>query len=553
MAINNWRINEFFGIDQHLDGSLIDDGMSPMARNMDTSDGNLNVAKGFAPYYTPILNVNSNSVIYRIWGYPDICIAIARLNDTFGLYNYKKDGSTELLWEYNADDESEAYDAIRTAIGNDDYFIVANGKHQMIKHKIGGSSAEYFGTGDTSYKGKISAFVNISSGTLLTLNAPLSATAQRMALAYGVRIDGARTDVISVNEDNPIQITVKPIEEIALEKEIIIDGGLSDKPVNYICSFNGRLFAAGDSNFPNRLYWSTVPGDGRIIEDWQMIDTSEDLSGGHVDIGQNRGDPIIGIKALSSQILIFKSRSIWRLYGDRPSTFTVECIETDTEFMAHTSVCVEQDTAYWLNVHGIYYYNGSIVKQFPSNQYIRKFLDGLASVRQSKGIICRDIMYFTAREKYSSRVDDVILVYDTIRGTFMLRDGFYIRDIITYDGAVFIINDNCCLYKFNQGIDYDGEPILAYWKAPYTDRRAKNIDKQIRSIHLSGNGSLDITLICGSIKIKRRAMLNGNDYEDWIVQAPMTRAFGLEFSNVFGSSFSLNGGVDIIYSEVKKL
>ena len=81
----------------------------------------------------------------------------------------------------------------------------------MIKHKIGGSSAEYFGTGDTSYNGKISAFVNISSGTLLTLNAPLSATAQRMALAYGVRIDGARTDVISVNEDNPIQITVKPI------------------------------------------------------------------------------------------------------------------------------------------------------------------------------------------------------------------------------------------------------------------------------------------------------------------------------------------------------
>ena len=44
--------------------------------------------------------------------------------------------------------------------------------------------------------------------------------------------------------------------------------GLSDKPVSYLAAYRSRLFAAGDSSCPNRLYWSKLPGGSRTIESW---------------------------------------------------------------------------------------------------------------------------------------------------------------------------------------------------------------------------------------------------------------------------------------------
>ena len=53
--MNSYRIQEFFGIQQQTDGTLLPETSAADARNIDTSDGNLSVAKGYAKHIATIL------------------------------------------------------------------------------------------------------------------------------------------------------------------------------------------------------------------------------------------------------------------------------------------------------------------------------------------------------------------------------------------------------------------------------------------------------------------------------------------------------------------
>ena len=74
--------------------------------------------------------------------------------------------------------------------------------------------------------------------------------------------------------------------------------------------YRGRLFAAGDAANPDRLYYSVLPGSGRTVEQWGAVEASPAVEGGHVEIGALGGDPIVAVRALSNQLLIFKKNSL---------------------------------------------------------------------------------------------------------------------------------------------------------------------------------------------------------------------------------------------------
>ena len=122
--------------------------------------------------------------------------------------------------------------------------------------------------------------------------------------------------------------------------------------------YRGRLFAAGDAANPDRLYYSVLPGSGRTVEQWGAVEASPAVEGGHVEIGALGGDPIVAVRALSNQLLIFKKNSLYRLFGDRPSNYTVEHIDTEIPQTNHAAVAVYGDMLYFGTQNGLYYYNG---------------------------------------------------------------------------------------------------------------------------------------------------------------------------------------------------
>ena len=317
---------------------------------------------------------------------------------------------------------------------------------------------------------------------------------------------------------------------------------MSDRPVRYLAMYKNRLFAAGDRDFPNRLYWSKLPGDNRSIEDWSSDSASVNVSGGHTEIGMFDNDPIVAIKPLASQLLIFKKNSIYRLYGDKPSDFTVEKIDVVTEYAPHTAIVHYGDVAFYLTRSGMYVFDGVNAHLMKDADKIKRILSS-ADVSVSHGTRTREKLIFSAK----ICGDDALIEYDMRRQTYMIRSGFQVSDIFTHDNTVYVVCDRY-VCRFDGSLTYAGAPIHALWDTPMTDLNQKTMIKQLCELYLRGDmkktGQLLLTTRTGGISRNYNVRLIDNE----VTEIPLCdegRAFSLRYENMAGGSFSLLGGTEL--------
>lgn len=394
-----------------------------------------------------------------------------------------------------------------------------------------------------------STITEYSTRPIITLAAAMDTEQQvKLTVENGLYIN----DVFlkgKVTTETTVTLDTVPSDEPEVGDTAKIRGGGSTAHCNFVCMHFGRLFAAGDPEAPNRLYWSTVPGDGRTIEHWLQVSASEDLSGGYVEVGDSTADPIIGLCELSSQIVIFKRYSIWRLYGDRPSYYTVERVERFTDEMSNAGVAVKTDVPYWLTKGGIKLFDGADMQLLDGGQnIIGGFIDTVKSVSQSKGFAVRNKLYWSCRVG-DGNYDDSLIVFDATNGTYMVRDGFNIADMCAFDNVIYLLNDTGYLYEFDKGDKYDGQPINAYWQTQPTDLGAKYLNKQLRDMYfraVGGTVQIEVSNNLGVITTERRVILTEDMIDIPLKQSP-SRRFSVKLYNEFGSHFSIQGGIQITY------
>ncbi len=369
--------------------------------------------------------------------------------------------------------------------------------------------------------------------------------AQRV-IVVGLQIDGITQTVLEVSEDRTSVTFVKPTKrELTAGMTAKVRGEVSDHPVNFVALYYSRLFSAGDPNHPSRLYWSQPPGDTRTVEDWSMDEASDMTGGGHVEIGQTSSDPIVGLCALSNQLIIFKSSSIYRLLGDRPTNYRITSVNKDVEHMVNTARVSHGDIPYWLTRGGLYYHDGQSANLPASSRQIRDILAN-ANLETCKAAENRDRLYFSIRQGESEH-DNAIIVYDLKERTYMLRNGFNVVDICAYDGTLYMINDQRYVYQWDKSTTYDGEHIEAYWHTPFTDAGAMSITKALKTLYLRGEGGIvQIRYRIGRFEETKTYQMPEDTGEP--IRIPLRnegRAFGMKIFNEAGSWFRIMGGVDL--------
>ncbi len=321
---------------------------------------------------------------------------------------------------------------------------------------------------------------------------------------------------------------------------------LSDRRVNYVELYFNRLFAAGDPENPGRLYWSMAPGGTRTVEDWGVAGESENVSGGHVEVGSD-SDPITGLFALSNQLLIFKRDSAYRLLGDRPGNYRIVPLNASMRQPAHTSVIRYGDVLFFLTDGGMYYYDGQSVRRQSDADKVLRFLEN-ADVTACMSATSRDRLYFAVRESPDAAAGDAVLTYDLARGTYMIRRGFLAADLCAAGGVLYLADGDRYVCRFNEGDDYAGKPIEAYWETPMTDMGQKLAGKQLKELYLRGTG--------GRIGVEAKTGVGTGYYErlmpgedESIMEVPLTgegRAFQLRITNINGSRFTIRGGLELL-------
>ena len=322
---------------------------------------------------------------------------------------------------------------------------------------------------------------------------------------------------------------------------------VSNIKTNYIVMHYERMFAAGDAENPNRLYWSKIPGDGATVEDWTVDKAASSNSGGFVEIGNTRGDPIIGLVAMGTQILVFKRYSVYRVQGYNPDNFRIEKLGADVEYMSNASITLYGDVAYYLTPEGVYYFNNVTVQPAPNSRRLSRFKDGMF-VQFSKGAECKERLYFTCYKgdnPTGDPYDNHIIEYDIIRQAYMIRDGFQVADIVGHDGTLYMVNGDRYVYRLNEGDTYDGKPIRAYWQTQKTDMGAKFKDKKIKEVYVRGEGGvMNFNVFSGISSNVYSCTVSDYEVIGLVPNIDSARTFYFRIENEAGSRFTLEGGME---------
>ena len=329
--------------------------------------------------------------------------------------------------------------------------------------------------------------------------------------------------------------------------------GLSNVAVNYLELYCNRLFAAGDPQHPGRLYWSQAPGGARTVEDWGTAAESENVSGGHVEVGSD-ADPITGLVALSNQLLIFQRDSVSRLLGDRPDNYRILPVNAAMRQPVHTACTRYGDVPYFLTGGGMYLFDGQSVRKLSDAEKIRTVLEN-ADIERCVSAAYRDRLYFAVCEdRQAHNCADAVIVYDVLRGCYMLRRGFLVRGLCAAGDALYLMDGDGYVCRFEEGDTYAGAPIHAYWKTPLTDLDSKLSEKRLMELYLRGEGGLiQVEAESGGKTVYSRQLMPGDDD---VLEAGMTgqgRAFRFCFRNVNGSRFTVDGGVEVLLDMQRRI
>lgn len=326
--------------------------------------------------------------------------------------------------------------------------------------------------------------------------------------------------------------------------------GLSDISVSYLAMYKSRLFSAGDSANPNRLYWSQLPGGDRTIESWGPVASSPNVEGGHTEIGDTGGDPIIALAALSNQLLIFKKNSLYRLIGEKPGNFIVERIDARIPAMAHTALTFCGDVVYCLTPDGMYVFNGVTIQPTPDARCVRDLVSDMQAA-QCRGAVAKDKLYFA----FEHGGESIMVEYDILRRTYMRRGGFAIWDILEQDGRLLVINSARYVYRLGEGTTYDGQPINAYWRTPLTDLYDKMGVKALKELYLRSDSGAPMLMDIHIGQNVDTYTLRLPQSADEVLEAPLKnegRTFSIKLYNEAGAFFSIQGGIELLHENRRR-
>ena len=582
------RIPEFYGIQQQKDGTLLPVGSARNAINMETSDGCLTVAEA---YRTRVGKPSTDGdeewralfAFERSTG-DDILIACSSRRIVFcttdhsGEASWRELVSVSTTPQYTPAERDSAFDAQLARIGDTDYILIATGGTQIVKAPIdelaqGNPVWEWFGS-DVYYLATpititsvdttdiTKAVITVSGNIFSESDFPVE---RLRALVFGVYImDGddvkylLRPDLIDGISGDGTQITLDLTGcTVTTENTVQLRGGVSNRTVSSLELYHDRLWSAGDPEHISRLYWSCVAGEGRTIEDWVSDDYNEDASGGHVDVGTADGDKIVALKSMTDCLLIFKVNSIWRLYGTRPSNYTLERVTDEVGAYDDSEIITRYGTPYWLTKNGIFYCDGTNALSADSDiDYLRDlFWEVNGTARRSACCVpALRKLFFDVRSDVFGRF---VLTRDLVTGAYLTFDGADIVDIATAsDEALFLTATGAVIVR-DAGTDrltpYDKTTGLsAKWTSQRMDLGGLVGKKQISALWFRASG--------GRIRVTVRTDIGSNAFDvvpkerqtDIVrlpVVMPEAHTLQIEIENVNGSRFRIEGGIYIVYGE----
>lgn len=187
----------------------------------------------------------------------------------------------------------------------------------------------------------------------------------------------------------------------------------------------GRLFVAGDTANPSRLYYS---GSGTQIDDFSTA-----FAGGWVDVSKNDGDKITAIFFYQNSVMVWKKKSIWKFSFTSAGLPQVELITNEVGCIAFRTVRIVNNDVWFAAIK-----DGRLAVYSLGN--VQNYFNALRTTERSLNI------------SMGSLLDSANLTYAQYACAYYFRN-MYLLSIThgggTYNNRVYVFDS-----RFNSWVGY---------------------------------------------------------------------------------------------------
>jgi hypothetical protein len=308
-----------------------------------------------------------------------------------------------------------------------------------------------------------------------------------------------------------------------------------------------RIWMADDKT----VYFSTNNEHGFDYQDWlHPEDLEEEVNqhGGEIDIYTNDGGRIIGLKVAFDDVLIFKTKNIFKIFGTYPGEYRRVQIFSANGAIADKSIATSNVGAFFIDSKAIYQYGG--VNCTPISQKIDNTFKTLNENYLDKACaIFHDNKYILAVPEGTSTENNLIIIYDVLSQTFSFKRGFVVTQFQEIGEDVIFSSNNGKIYKLDLGDNFDGQAINAVYETGKFNLGLLNADKTIEAFYFTskGSGSLKVTAISDRGTEKSKIVtLTANEKIFNINLNLRGRWLKFRFENLNGSDFTIsNVSIDL--------
>lgn len=244
-----------------------------------------------------------------------------------------------------------------------------------------------------------------------------------------------------------------------------------------------RIWGTAIEDDPDMLVYS-APFDPF---NWEQNDEIPEDGAGDIMQPSWDGDSFMALATFGSQLLAFKKSRVWRVMGTNPGEYVFA-----EQFGGGTSypytIAVSGSRVLMLGDDGILQYNGETVAPY-YQEYASGVFDRVNKAAISKAFACLwNNTYYCALPVDGSQDNNVVLMYDTVERTWLLREGVEVEAFLPTPTALYYTSASTPghVWRWHEDAWAEGRQAERMtWVTPWQDFGLKNVSTSGYQVYLT--------------------------------------------------------------------
>ena len=289
---------------------------------------------------------------------------------------------------------------------------------------------------------------------------------------------------------------------------------------------------------PNRLFFKDFD-----IDDWTypVDDISANLHGGFIDIPTWDGGVIIGIKSLFDDLVVFKNKNVFRVFGTYPGNYNVlQVFSTIEGKILDKTIASLENTAIWTSTDGIHLFNG--VNTVKVSSKVKKYFQRLNKEYADKAVaVIHGRKYILSMPIDDSTENNIVFEMNMDNGSFIVKTDINASSFLSIGDDLYFTNSQNNIFQYGVGNTYNGDNINAVWETGIIHFGEQNARKILNRVYFTakGSGTIRVTSISERKTVTRDIELT-SDFEFYRQRVRNKgRLMKFRFENIDGCDFTI--------------